>query len=502
MLSKSKFILGQQCKKALWFDVQGHEPTNPADESAIERLRAGHEVGEFAKKIFPNGVDIEYLPNKSGFQKMCDLTTSAIESGATTIYEASFIQDGIFIRVDIMNLTSEGWNIYEVKSSSRVRSYHKEDASLQWHVLKKVKGLALNDAFVIFLNSAYLRKGDVNVDVDNLFEYQTPLTDFVESNQGKIRSEIQAIKLAATSDIVPAVNIGTQCKKPHACQYLDKCWPEKTNNLDSIFRLYRLNFDKKLAFYNDGIGSFKKITPNIKLSTTQKNQIKAYETKEPIIDTSKINTFISSVKYPISYFDFETFTDAVPLYDGQRPHMQMPFQYSLHVQESMEDDLSSSDRHFEFIGNIEEDPRRAIAERMLKDIPKSGSIMAYNQSFEKNCIKSLASHCPDISSELLRLNERFVDLIDPFRGGGYYDHRFGGSFSIKSVLPALCPNNGKLDYKKLDINNGAMASNAYKNMRNQSNEQRTLTREMLFKYCWLDTYAMYAIYTKLLELTK
>ena len=500
MLSKSKFILGQQCKKALWFDAQGHEPTNPADESAIERLRAGNEVGEFAKKIFPNGVDIEYFPNKSGFQKMCDLTTKAIESGATSIYEASFMEDGIFIRVDIMNLTSEGWNIYEVKSSSRVRSYHKEDASLQWHVLKKIKGLALNDVFVIFLNNEYLKKGDV--DVNSLFEYQTPLTDFVESNQDEIRSEIQAIKLASSGDVIPVVNIGSHCKKPHTCQYLDKCWPERTNDLDSIFRLYRLNFDKKLTFYNDGIDSFKKITSKIKLSTTQQNQIKAYKIKEPIIDISKINTFISSIEYPISYFDFETFTDAVPLYEGQRPHMQMPFQYSLHVQESREDDLSSTDRHFEFIGNIEEDPRRAIAERMLKDIPKSGSIMAYNQSFEKNCIKSLAGHCPDISSELLSLNERFVDLIDPFRGGGYYDHKFGGSFSIKSVLPALCPNDDKLNYKNLDINNGAMASSAYKSMRTQTVEQRTLTREMLFRYCWLDTYAMYAIYKKLLELTK
>jgi len=500
MLSKSKFILGQQCKKALWFDAQGHEPTNPADESAIERLRAGNEVGEFAKKIFPNGVDIEYFPNKSGFQKMCDLTTKAIESGATSIYEASFMEDGIFIRVDIMNLTSKGWNIYEVKSSSRVRSYHKEDASLQWHVLKKVKGLELNDVFVISLNNEYLKKGDV--DVNSLFEYQTPLTDFVESNQDKIRGEIQDIKLASSGDVIPVVNIGSHCKKPHMCQYLDRCWPEKTNDLDSIFRLYRLNFDKKLTFYNDGIDSFKKITSKIKLSTTQQNQIKAYKIKEPIIDISKINTFISSIEYPISYFDFETFTDAVPLYEGQRPHMQMPFQYSLHVQESREDDLSSTDCHFEFIGNIEEDPRRAIAERMLKDIPKSGSIMAYNQSFEKNCIKSLASHCPDISSELLSLNERFVDLIDPFRGGGYYDHKFGGSFSIKSVLPALCPNDDKLNYKNLDINNGAMASSAYKSMRTQPVEQRTLTREMLFKYCWLDTYAMYAIYKKLLELTK
>ena len=48
----------------------------------------------------------------------------------------------------------------------------------------------------------------------------------------------------------------------------------------------------------------------------------------------------------------------------------------------------------------------------------------------------------------------------------------------------------------------AMASSAYKSMRTQTVEQRTLTREMLFQYCWLDTYAMYAIYKKLLELTK
>ena len=39
-----------------------------------------------------------------------------------------------------------------------------------------------------------------------------------------------------------------------------------------------------------------------------------------------------AVDYPISYFDFETFTDAVPIYDGQKAHMQMPFQYSLHIQ--------------------------------------------------------------------------------------------------------------------------------------------------------------------------
>ena len=127
--------------------------------------------------------------------------------------------------------------------------------------------------------------------------------------------------------------------------------------------------------------------------------------------------------------------------------------------------------------------------------------MAYNESFEKRCVQSLAEYCPDLSCELLALNERFIDLIEPFRGGGFYDSKFKGSFSIKNVLPAICPNNQELDYKALDISNGGMAMSAYKELRNSSkNIHIERTRNNLFKYCRLDTYAMYAIYKKILQI--
>ncbi|MEL0238969.1 MAG: DUF2779 domain-containing protein, partial [Gammaproteobacteria bacterium] len=209
--------------------------------------------------------------------------------------------------------------------------------------------------------------------------------------------------------------------------------------------------------------------------------------------------FIDKVQYPISYFDFETFTDAVPIYDMQRPHMQMPFQYSLHVQNNKDEKLNIEDNHFEFIADHNEDPRRSIAQSMIKNFPKTGTIMAYNQSFEKSCIKSLADFCPDLEEELHAFIERFVDLIEPFRNGGYYDPEFRGSFSIKKVLPAVCPNSKDLDYKELDISNGGMASSAFKEMRSQSTVQIEHNRAKLSQYCRLDTYAMYAIYIKLLE---
>ena len=99
-------------------------------------------------------------------------------------------------------------------------------------------------------------------------------------------------------------------------------------------------------------------------------------------------------------------------------------------------------------------------------------------------------------------DDRFLDLITPFRGGGYYHHEFGGGFSIKKVLPVLCPDDESLDYNKLEISNGGMASGAYKEMRNQTKEEISLTRKKLFDYCWLDTYAMYAIYSKLQDYVK
>ena len=120
----------------------------------------------------------------------------------------------------------------------------------------------------------------------------------------------------------------------------------------------------------------------------------------------------------------------------------------------------------------------------------------------KRRIYNIDAIFPDYFLNQLKLNDRFIDLIIPFRGGGYYHHDFGGGFSIKKVLPALCPEDQKLDYKNLEISNGGMASAAYKEMRNQTKEEVSLKRKKLFDYCWLDTYAMYAIYTKLQDCIK
>ncbi len=495
MISKSSFVLGNQCQKSFWFKHNRYPETNPSDEAAQERLAAGDEVGNISKMLFPGGEEVPYIKGKH--KDMFDITMEKISEGAKKLYEASFYINDIFIRVDLMNKTKDGWDVYEVKSSTSVKDHHRLDASLQWHVLKQIPKIKLNRLYVIVLNNKYEKDSEI---IPHDFFKKEDITDIANENEPVIKQNIISLKEISSSKDKPEVEIGSHCNKPHGCVYLDECWPNNKNEINSVFTLYRLNINKKINLYRSGIDTFEKILDISSYSNIQKKQIQAYKTKTPIIDKNIVNDFINKVKYPISYFDFETFTDAVPIYIGQRPHMQMPFQYSLHIQNHKDEKLKIDENHYEFIANHHEDPRRSIAESMIENFPAEGTIMAYNQSFEKKCIESLANHCPDLADALLSFNERFIDLIIPFRGGGYYESNFKGSFSIKKVLPALCPDNKELDYNELDISNGGIASSAYKKMRDQSIQESEKTREKLFEYCRLDTYAMYAIYEKLLGL--
>ena len=122
-------------------------------------------------------------------------------------------------------------------------------------------------------------------------------------------------------------------------------------------------------------------------------------------------------------------------------------------------------------------------------------------------------------------------LIDPFRAGDYYVPAMGGSFSIKSVLPALFPNDPELDYHNLDdrCQNGGDAMNIFPRLQQLEQslpkqgmlsqdgklsmvdslmplseqirilEEINTSRQALLNYCKLDTWAMVKVWEKLRE---
>ena len=488
MLSKSRYISGQQCHKLLWFKAIRKPPPEKLDEGAQDRLKAGEDVGNLAKELFPGGTEIEYLPDNH--EKMLEDTNLAIEKGAP-IYEATFVIDNNMIRADLMNPTKDGWDMYEVKSSSKLKPYHIEDASFQWYVLSQIEGLKMNNAYVITINSQYIKDGDI--DQDKLFT-KNNITKEVNDHLAIVPNEINNMQDIIEHDTEPRTPIGNHCRMPHACQYKKLCWEDIKDN--SVLNLYRMRAKQKFDLFDNGCKTFDKIPEGTELSDIQQKQITSYLNNKPFIHKNGVREFIETIKYPISYFDFETYQDAVPRFDNQRPYMQMPFQFSLHIQNKPLGELE----HFEWIGDHKYDPRKEIAEKMLEWIPLTGTIIAYNQAFEINCIKELARYNIELSDQLLALNERFTDLIIPFRQGDYYHPAFKGSFSIKKVLPALCPNDSSLNYDSLNITNGGEASLAYKKFNELNDEEIETYRNDLFAYCKLDTLGMVKMLEKLIKI--
>jgi hypothetical protein len=338
---------------------------------------------------------------------------------------------------------------------------------------------------VVTINSQYLKNGDI--DVEKLFT-KNNVTKEVNDHLRQVPDEIDKMQAITKSDGEPNTPIGPHCSKPHSCQYKKLCWEGIKDN--SVLNLYRMRSKQKFDLFDNDCKTFDDIPEDIKLSDIQQKQITSNLNNESFIDKNGVGEFIETIEYPISYFDFETFQDAVPRFDNQRPYMQIPFQFSLHIQnEPLEEKLE----HFEWIGDHKHDPRKEIAEKMLEWIPPKGTIIAYNKSFEMTCIKELARYNVDLSDELLALNERFIDLITPFRQGHYYHQEFKGSFSIKKVLPALCPNDASVDYNLLTIKNGGEASLAYKKFHELPEEEIETYRNNLFAYCQLDTLAMVRI---------
>jgi hypothetical protein len=478
-LSKSKYTRGLQCHKSLWLYQYHPELRSEPDASAQARMQAGNEIGQLAQQLFPAGVEIQFDPQN--FDGMLSATRDYLAAGVKTIYEASFSEDEIFVACDILHHGNDGWELYEVKSSTKVKEYHRNDIAVQWYVLQKA-GIKPVKACLVHINTGYIRQGDI--DIRQLFRV-VDVTEDTVYRQASVPANLTAMK-SMLAGPEPDVLIGGHCNNPFECDFKPVCWQDVPEQ--SVLDLYRMNGDKKFALYNAGVTTLDQLPSGIKLNAMQKMQVDAYLSQRPFVNKNVIEDFLRGLTEPLYYLDFETFQEAVPRFDVQKPYEQMPFQYSLHIEKQ------GAVLHREFLADQNSDPRRALAEQLVKDIDSAGTIIAYNMEFEKRVINRLAALFPDLADQLRALPGRFVDLMDPFRLAGYYDYKMNGSFSIKAVLPALFPDDKELSYKSLTIANGNAASSAFANLhRNNDKRQVDQVRRDLLAYCRLDTLAMVKI---------
>ncbi|MBN8701647.1 MAG: DUF2779 domain-containing protein [Bacteroidetes bacterium] len=480
LISKSTFLKGNQCTKAIYLNRFHKELRDEMDESQEAVFAQGTNVGQLAQGLFPNGVDCS-PEDQTKFDKSAIRTTEEISNGQKVIYEATFIYDEVLCALDILVKDKAGWIGYEVKSSTEVKDTYILDSALQYYVITN-SGIKLKDFFIVHINNEYVKSGKLNI--KKLFSQKSIIKEIKEL-QPFIAEKIRELKTVIKAKQIPKKDIGLHCSDPYPCDFSGHCWKHIPEY--SVFDIANLRGNKKFELYYQGILDIKEIPKDAKLNEKQWQQIECELEQKVVIDKPKIKAFIKSLNYPLHFLDFETFQLAVPIFDNSRPYQQLVFQYSLHTL-----DKKGTTKHFEFLADGTKDPRIDFIEQLIKDCGEGGGdILVYNISFERGKLNQLAEDFPKYEKQISKIVERLKDLMVPFQKRWYYKPELRGSYSIKQVLPCLVP---ELSYDSLNIANGGTASATFSAIVEGTFEgDIEETRKHLLEYCKLDTLAMVKI---------
>ena len=484
-ISKSKYLNGLQCPKLIWTHFNNRELIPEPDAGQMHIFNTGHEVGDLAKLLYPTGIEV---PMDFKDLAATDRATSELlnrpMAERVPIFEASFLIDNRYCRVDVLvpvpdepDLPPNRWDLVEVKSSTRVKEINVKDVAFQLDALTRA-GVNLRQLYLMHVNTSYVL-GD-EFDVHEFFH----LEDITKRARGILEYVPRTVDklLSVISGPDPDTPIGRRCTSPYTCPLIPHCWsvlPE--NNVTDFY----YSGARAFQWLDEGLFNLTDV-PDDRLGHQQKIQKQTVLANKAHTDPKQLRRWLDELSYPLYHLDFETMNPALPPFRGVRPYQRMPFQFSLHIQDSP----GSEPRHVEFLAQQAGDPRPDLL-AALHAIGDEGTVLAWYMSFEKGVLDDLAELYPGEAEWLSEVNERMVDLMVPFRSFWYHDPAQKGSCSLKAVLPALT----NLDYDTLTVADGNHAARAYAEAvyGNKTSLDKDQVFADLLAYCRLDTLAMVEI---------
>lgn len=451
-LTKTLFQVGLACPKRLWWTV--HEPGAlelVPDAQTKWMLQQGQEVTSAARARVPAG---RYeVPLQAGY---------------------------LFARVDILEpMAGLSHNLIEVKGSNEVKEEHYWDIAFQCHVA------AMADTEVETAELMYLNRACQHPDLDALF-IREDVTDRITPLVAEVPQRAAHL-LTVLDGPVPGDLRNANCG---GCPFHDRCWPQ---DRFAVNRLYRMKWDKKLELERAGISHIARIPNGFKLNAIQRRQ-QASATEGALVVEDTLAAALETWIRPLVYLDFETVSFAIPRFAGMAPWSRVTAQFSVHRE------VGLGHTHHAYLADGGADPRRPLAEALISACEGTGSVVTFHSAFEKGCLRELAAALPDLDAALMDIHARVVDL-EPILAHHIYHPDFRGSFSLKVVLPVLCP---ETTYDDLAIADGGVAQLQLARLLDASAslapEGRARLRADLLAYCERDTWAMAMVHRRLREL--
>ena len=479
--SKSKLMALRQCPKRLWLEV--HRPDLREDSAATEAsFQVGYQVGDIARQIYdPVGrgalIDVENEGFDGAFKRSMELLQTT-----QPIFEAGFSAAGALAFADVMLPGQKNgqkvWRMVEVKSSTSVKEYHRDDVAVQAFIAQ-IAGVPLESIALAHIDSTWTYPGDD--DYRGLLK-ENDLSAEAFARTEEVKGWIVQAQGIVVEPTEPVAQTGDQCGKPFACGFYDYCSRDEPRPEHPVHWLpYFHAKAKNLAA--QGIDDLEHVPDG--LLNVRQQRIKDHTLAQTVyFDAAGAAADLAPYGLPAYFLDFETIQFAIPIWKGTRPYQQMTYQFSLHTLAE-----SGELRHAEYLDLTGNDPSESLAIALITACGTTGPVYAYNAGFETSRIGELAARYPALSDQLLAINERVVDLL-PIARERYYHPSQQGSWSIKAVLPAIVP---ELRYDDLDgVQDGGMAGTAYLEAIHPDTpaERKAQLERQLLAYCKLDTYAM------------
>ena len=418
------------------------------------------------------------FPGRRGYRLRSEETGARLLDAANNVfYQPAFRHGQLAVIADVLRKSGKTrYDLVEVKASTKVKEEHIPDVAFQTMVLRGAQ-IAVKRAFIGHVNNEFVleRRGDYRG-----LLVEKDVTREVDDLQEEIAAKAADLQRVTESKMAPVIEMGGHCHQPYDCPFIQRCSKERGRPIRYPIELLPRGGKLIEELAEDGYDDLSKVPADRLTSQLHQRVHAATVSGRPFFDPTAASD-VRNLKGPKTYLDFETIQFSVPEIVGTRPYEQLPFQWSVHVEDTKGNLSHAEHLSLEAFGDF--DP---LAKNLVDAIPRQGPVFAYNATFERKVLEGLATWLPKRGAGLRSIAQRLVDLL-PVTKAAYYHRDMMGSWSIKNVLPTLAP---ELGYSTLgEVQGGEEAQMAFLELREPSTTavRREKLKQELLAYCRRDT---------------
>ncbi len=422
------------CQRKLYYEMNAYSKIDELNQSLQYFADNGMALGALAKGYYPQGIEIHEKNPEKAFQATLELLN---QHPSVVLFEAAFIDNGCYVRVDVLIKEKNTLKLIEVKSKQVKLNQQGQpvteskplvmDLTFQYHVVSQVLGkdYTIQPYFYQLkpdYQSALTYRGLFKVEEDGIHLKQplaqpyldSPLLELKDVNrlvqqtltQGFKDHVIALVKAMQTNQKLDPGHLGSKCK---GCEFkvamdqkkhgYKECWqlPQYAGLKEEEFHqpsIFDIGFGTRINDLTEE-GRYRladaqsflegKPNPNQKQLIQVKKLINQDASIE--IDQQGLQKELGKLVYPLYFLDFEAFPSALPIFPYYRPNQKVIFQYSIHKIEKVGKEEVIA-HHAQFIDLGIEDPTLNMIRSLQHDLGTQGSVFMYS-SYENTCLNNV-----------------------------------------------------------------------------------------------------------------